>query len=63
MDTTPASTTTGKQHLEEQDISEIASSLLQEETAKEIFKEDKDAVTNSEQEVSLYSKSEFVADA
>ncbi|XP_048327501.2 uncharacterized protein LOC107415461 isoform X2 [Ziziphus jujuba] len=50
VDTTPASTTIGKQHLEEQDISEIASSLLQEETAKEIFKEDKDAVTNSEQE-------------
>lgn len=58
MDTTSANTTIRKQELEEQDISEISSSLLQEETIKEILMDDKNAVTNLEEEVSLCSKSE-----
>lgn len=55
MKTTPASTKTGKEDMEEQDISEIPSSLGG-EAVKEILKDDK-IVVNLE-EVSSYTKSE-----
>ncbi|KAF3444607.1 hypothetical protein FNV43_RR14299 [Rhamnella rubrinervis] len=50
METTPASTKIGTEDLDEEEISEVPSSLLGGETIKEILKDNKNALMNLEEE-------------